>query len=353
MQVVMSNFIVMKKKLYILLDCRLDNNDKSWLSNGLKVEGFQTVTVGVEEKLSQLVRNGGIGRIRNYLLQVKQVWKTLRESDRNDVIIVWYSVTGLIMNLFSYLFGGRKLILMNFLTPDKRRGLSRWITKKAVNNPNNSILVNTKESIEQYRAIYNLVDNKGASFHYFPDVYDDVDSFVSPHLPAQEKRYFFTGGMSNRDWKLICQIASYLPDQQFVCCALQSDFEECVLDVPNNVKVHYNLPPECYCQMMKDSFCVLLPLRTQSVAGLINILKSFQMGLLCCVSETPATQQYYPDDCRQYIIEHDIDAWVNIIKQILILSDEDYQKTVISAQNYIQSNFSPASALLRIKEIVK
>lgn len=341
------------KKLFLLVDCRLDDNDKRWFSEGLFIEGYETVNIGVEHRLSNLIRQGHSGRIRNYWLQIKQARQTLRNSGKDDVIIVWYSVTGQIMNLMSSWYGGRNLVLMNFLTPGKRPGILGWMMKKAVSNPRNTILVNSKESIKQYKEMYGLKSDKSAKFYYFPDVYDDTNKFVRPEERClNNSRYFFTGGMSNRDWKLVCEVAKKLPEEKFVCCAMQKDFESQIDILPKNVEVHYNLPPKEYYNLMSQSHCVLLPLRNDSVAGLINILKSIQLAVLCCVSDTPATRQYYGAESRNFLLPRDAGAWAECAQSISSMEEKEYKIAITELQEYIQNTFSPESALQRLRTVI-
>ena len=342
----------MEHKLYIVLDCPLSSNDKSWIT-GLRVPGYETIALGVEQELSQLVRNGVHGRVRNYWLQIKQVLNVLFKSNQNDVIVVWYSVTGQILNLVSGWFGGRNLILMNFLTPEKRPGVVGWMFRKAINNKRNSILVNSKESIEQYKKLFNLKDGENASFFHFPDVFNDAESFLEPQWCGNEDlRYFFTGGMSNRDWQLIEKVARQIPHVKFLCVALQSDFESCVKEIPTNMEVVFNLPSDEYYEKMRNAYCVLLPLRNDSVAGLITILKSIQLGVPCLVSATKATKQYYPISETYCLIERDVKEWCRIINRISSMGRDEYVSLAKSLQVHIQREYSPTNALQKIEKIV-
>lgn len=341
------------KKLYVLIDCPKANNDKSWIG-ALSVDGYNTILVDVPHKLSQLIRNGKLGRVKNYWLQIIQAWTTLRRSDKDDVIVVWYSVTGQIINLMSRWFGGRKLVLMNFLTPCKRPGVLGEMVKKTVFNPRNAIMVNTKKSEDQYRSLYGLKENDGARFFYFPDVYDDAIKFIPPKVyKSEEEKYFFVGGMSNRDWNLVAELAARIPETKFVCIALQSDFEQQVSIVPTNMEVHFNVPTNDYYDMMQNSYCVLLPLRSEVVSGLINLLKSVQLGTPCYISNTTATRQYYPKDLDYYLVEKDIDSWEKEIRKIMKYDQDKYESDVISLQKYIQDEYSPEKALARLSYIIK
>lgn len=342
----------MERKLYILLDCSLSSNDKKWIT-GLKVQGFETIVIGVEHKLSQLVRNGVIGKAKNYWLQIKQVFRVLYNTGQNDIIIVWYSVTGQILNLISGWFGGRDLILMNFLTPENRSGFVGWMFRKTINNKRNTILVNSKESIDQYRDVFKLKNEQSAVFCHFPDVFDDTGSFLEPRWCREDvERYFFIGGMSNRDWKLVEYLAKEVPQVKFLCVALRSDFESCVKEPPSNMEVIFNLPSDEYYKMMHNAFAVLIPLRSDSVAGLITILKSIQLGVPCLVSATKATEQYYPPNASYCLIERDLMQWRKITKRLLNMDEKDYIDLTESLQKHIQKEYSPKSALLRLNKIV-
>lgn len=343
--------------IFILIDCPLSSNDKSWIER-ITVDGYNTHVIDVKYKLSQLVRNGKWGKVKNYFLQIQQVWRVLKMSDKNDVIVVWYSVTGQIMNMVSDFWGSRNLILMNFLTPMKRLGILDWMLKKTVFNQRNTILVNTLESEERYKELFHLTEGNSARFCWFPDVYDDVESFTQRKNGKESdidnpERYFFTGGMTNRNWKLLSEVARQLPKVNFVCCALKDDFEEQVQEVPQNIKAFYNVSPDKYYQLMTGSHCVLLPLKNDAVAGLINIIKAVQKGIICCVSNTPATRQYYSDDNKRYLLDEKVEAWVDQIRKIDAMSDNEYNDVALSMQDYLQSNFSPNSAIKRLETIIQ
>ena len=88
-------------KIFLLFDCRLDNNDKQWLADGLEIDDFVVESVGTSVKLTDIVHKGVCGRLRNYLIQIKQCCQTIHKSDNNDIIIVWYSVTVFVIKIIS------------------------------------------------------------------------------------------------------------------------------------------------------------------------------------------------------------------------------------------------------------
>lgn len=94
------------KKLFILVDRNLKDNDKSWLTDGLRVEGYESIPVGVEKTLSILSRRGIKGKMLRLYLELKQIICTLHKSKKDDVILVWGHQTSLIINMISKFYGG-------------------------------------------------------------------------------------------------------------------------------------------------------------------------------------------------------------------------------------------------------
>lgn len=319
------------------------------------MEGYESIPVGVEKTLSILSRRGIKGKMLRLYLELKQIICTLHKSKKDDVILVWGHQESLIINMISKFYGGgERLILMNFLTPKTTNKIIMYITKKALCNKKNTIVVNSLESIAQYKATYNLKEGEYARFAYLPDVYDDADLAINPQSRHIEERYFFTGGMAFRDWKLVCEVARKCPNERFVCCALKEDFECQVQNVPQNVCVYFDIPSDKYYNLMANSYCVLLPLRENMVAGLINILKAIKMGIICYVTRTEATKKYYSKENQQYTIEQqaNVEQWIEKIKKVSAMSWVDYCNIVFQMQDYIEQNYSPKQALIKLQKII-
>ena len=341
------------KKLYVLFDCPELDNDKKWLVYGLNAKGYDVESLYVPQRLSQLIRNKHL--FTNYLLQIVQVFKVLKKSQKDDIIICWYSVTGVILNLLSRMFANRRLlILMNWLTPPAKTSLTTFMYKFAISNNKCTILVNSMESADQWQRLLSIDTVSYAHFIFNPDVYDSEVSFVNPleKLKSVDGGYFFTGGMSNRNWALLADVARKMDKVHFVCCALQQDFESQVTNKPSNMKVYYNVSSDEYYSLLAGSYAVLIPLKSKSVAGLINILRSIQEGVICCISETPATKQYYADETLQFVVEDSVESWLKCVMNLLTIESDEYAKIITGMQDFIFNEFSPDSACDRLSEIV-
>jgi hypothetical protein len=338
--------------IFILFDCPDEKNDKKWLIDELSklhTEGG-VVSVSIHFVLSRLSRWGGIlGKLMAYLIRICQAFRAVYMADKNDVLICWTPIQMVCVSVIMRKTKKNiKCISMNWLTPDNR-STDRTIKEKRsiLLNNNIRIIVNSNESILAWRNFLQV--DSYDNFRVIPDVFDDVTPFEK--INVKDQKYCFSGGMNNRDWKLIYRLAEQNPNIQFVCVALKEDFENQISNIPSNMKVFYNTSAEEYYTLMKNSSIVLLPLRDRRVAGLINIIKSAQYGVPCLVSRTPATEQYYGDKSKNLLINNE-SQWDARLKKILFSEEEEYIELTSEFAEYIKENFSSSKAAYNIYQII-
>lgn len=340
--------------IYILFDCPDNQNDKVWLYDGLKQTWNKggVYTVPVDCVLSRLSREGVKGKIKFYYIILKQCLQAYKRSSEKDIVICWSQLQGLVFNLITRIFGGkRNIVSMTWLTPNSSLGGFKRIffhlQRLAMSNPKCQIIVNSPDSEKQWLDYLEL-DPVG-NVRCIPDVYNnDTDFYDSEFADA---KYCFTGGMNNRDWEFLIQIAEELKDIKFMCVALKEDFEKQVSQKPTNVEVYYNLKTEDYYSLMRNAHLILLPMKTDKVAGLINIIKSAQFGKPCLCSKTASASQYY-DARSELLIEKDKELWCDRIVYLYDL-EEKYLETTKQFQDYIKEKFSPDMAIKELSEILK
>ena len=326
-------------KIYLLFDCPDDANDKKWLEQYLIDQfGNAVQTIPISHVLSELHKKGIIGKIKVYFTLLIQSVHALGKSKSGDVIICWWRLSGLITNALSLILGNtRYIISLNWLSPlDSDKKLKRLINK-AFSNDKCQMTCNTLSSVVKWEKWIGYSLN--GKFTVIPDVYDEQEEFVESVFKSQ--KYCFTGGMNNRDWKFLNSVAMKMKNVTFVAVANKKDYEANVESTEPNVEVYYDISPEEYYSLMKNASIILLPLRDEKVAGLINILKSAQLGIPCIVTETDATSQYYSN--RDLLIDKEVDKWCACIARLL--SDEKYYlETTVQFQNNIKVEFSPYRA---------
>lgn len=335
--------------IYVFLDRPSQDNDKKWLVDALveemKTKETKIIPVYTSFITSIVYRKGGLVKFRVLYEYLKLSLKILSKSNKNDVVICWTPLIACILYKLANVFRtSRRIISMNWINPGTNSFL-RKIEKSIASDPQARVIVNTLDSIELFSKKLDI--KREDAFCCIPDVYDERIPFKKnekPHVGS----YFFTGGINNRDWKLVAQLAREFPSQSFVCCALKDDFCSLVKEIPNNMKVYFNVQPSEYYQYLSDSYAVLLPLRSQMISGLINIIRSAQEGILCLASSTPSTKQYYCDEVKDLLLCSNPSEWTEKVNQVLALSEEDYICKCHNFSSYIENEFTPQKTVKKI-----
>lgn len=332
--------------IYIIFDRPQNNNDKQWLFDTLKEKTNFDVSAFYTPSFLLQLKIPAVSKILCVLVAVYMSIKCIVVSHKNDTILCWSSMPGLLLNFISRLCGNnRRLILFNWLSPSPRlKSIHVYLCRKAVDNPQCILSFNSYHLPEEWKKRLNV--NK---LHYviIPDVYNSNDEII---LPCEKKdKYCFAGGYAYRNWKYLLNLAESLQEIKFVCCVSKRDFQNQIKNVPipPNVRVLYDVVEKEYYLWMRNSSLVLLPLKINKVAGLINIIKSAQYGIRCLFSYTKATEMYAPQDLNCFLPDDKVAA-CDMIQGILNQPEETYKAQTQEFQKHILSNFSPESVVEKL-----
>lgn len=330
----------MRSRITLILDCPLENCDKTWLFDELKIRTDNIGVICPKKRLSKYLMKGMLGKLKYSVYFFLELIKSVLKIRKTDVFIIWSLPMGLILNKICMLISPKKKIIsFNWLTPNKKSKI-RNLIQVAMNNKNLMAIANSTQSIQLYKLYYG--DSCSDKFCLLPDAFDSSEPFSLNDF-SHKSDYFFTGGMNNRDFSLILQVAERIPDYRFVIVALKEQWSF-GNDMPKNVKVYFNTSHDEYYELMKKSRAVLLPLKDQRAAGLINICKSLQYGVICVTTRTPATESYYAEESEKYLIEiGDEDQLERVIYSIVSYNESNYKKEVWKMQEYLKKNVSPSA----------
>lgn len=305
-------------------------------------------SVSIDYTLSTLGRQGLQGKIKKQMIMLKQAVNAVKKSSNGDIIITWSHLSGLYVNaLLKLTCRKRHIIAFNWLTPLKD-GKYKRLQKSLAKNADADIILNSPESREKWEN--HLGVSFAAKVSVIPDVYDSNEFFEKPEV--HERKYCFTGGMNNRNWKIVVELADFFMNVEFICVALKDDFERQVETIPSNMHVFFDIPAEQYYELMRGAYLVLLPLRDNRVSGLINIIKSAQYGVPCMSSSTPATKQYYCDETEKLLVQNDFENWKEQVSVWLSYSEKEYCEKTEKFCSYIEHEFSPCNAAKKIKKLM-
>lgn len=325
--------------------------NKHWLAENLKSKyGDNVRVIAFKRRLKDSVLRGArvVPLLKTAFCLIGQSLKIMFKSRRNDVIVCWDARHAFILNFYTkILFSRRKIIAMHCLSPKwGKGGIYKKIHRISAKSKDMSIVVNDRNGANDWAKYLDLKNTD--NYYFIPDVYGDAENFYD--YSFKDKRYCFTGGMNNRDWSLIANLAERNPNIEFVCVALENDFKKQVESIPQNMTVYYSLPSEEYYSLMKGAYLVLLPLKSKIVAGLINITKSAFFCVPCCITKTSSAEIYFSDE--RFLIEDGLENWERAVNSFYTMGEDEYKRTAVQYQKYIKDNFSPQSAIDKLTKII-
>lgn len=341
------------ERCYIIYDCPRLENDKQWLTCGLRQNGIEITNIMAQKVQSHLINKNIGGKVSAIIDIITQCLCTIRQSGKNDVIICWSSLCGVIFNEISTLMGNRRTIIsMNWLAPPDKKSRLHSLQRKLFINQNVYIAVNSKLAVKKWCTYFEISNCSENKFLFLPDVYDNNEPFIKPR-DNRKQSSIFSGGMNNRDWKKIVELAYEFPKIKFVCVASKQDWMRKVQESPSNIEVYFQLPVKEYYRLMKEAGLILLPLLEDRPSGLINILKSAQFGIICCTNNYETNARYYEESVRDLLLDSSIEQWKNKIRELWDMDETEYLRKAYSFQNYIKKEFSPDNIIRQLVELLR
>lgn len=338
--------MVYNVRVILIYDCPKASCSKLWVLRELEKNGYNVKAIYSRYPISNIEQKGKTGKLLARLLVLWQAIKGVIFSNKEDVVFCWNNFNALYFNLITG--GKRRIISYNWLTPTPRKK-TLFLYQRALNNSNLKAIINFEGNKEVLLEAYQVEDHH--NIHYIPDVYDDSVPFIEPNYNIEDK-YIFSGGRANRDWKLFLEIARQCPDLRFVGVAAVSDWDKS-LSIPENVTMHYDLPANEYYEMMCKAYLTIYPLAENKVSGLVNIVKSIQMGKIVIVSNLPVTNMYYPEQLKELLISNqNIIDWKRVISYYMEVDDIVYMDNVLYIQEHIKMLFSPQIAGQKLNEVI-
>ena len=326
------------KESILVLDGPRATSDKRWLIRELKKANHDLTVVDLKVKISELIINREpFFRTKMYAEVFQQALKVNKKVSKDTVVFVWKPMSAVILNWLKKISKkDYKIVSFGWLNPNK--DIYYKLNKMAFESKDFFPVVNLKQNIDRYKHFYGLTD--ASRFLFMPDVFDDSSEFIKSNIESVGSKYFFSGGIANRDFETVIEVAKIMPDIIFVIVCDKARLTR--EDMPKNVTVYNNIEKDEYYKLMKQSRASLVLLQKDKASGLINICKSIQEGVFCVSSQTESVSMYFPESCQSYLVPlGDKETLANIVHELVTMDKEHYYNTVRQMQNHIHDNFSP------------
>ncbi|MCX8049624.1 MAG: glycosyltransferase [Methylohalobius sp.] len=258
---------------------------KAWLSTGMDVKFYPgNLSLNYRNKFELLIKNYP----KLFLFALINSYRALTKRDP-DFIIVNSDVEVIAVSLIKFLLLKKsKIILLGFIfTRRKSRQLKvirRFYFKLVLSLASISICHSTYEK-KVYDRYFNLSKLK---IHYIPyalHVYKPKDD------NNWEEEYIVSAGRSNRDYKLLIQVATDLPYRFKIIC-----------DNPRLVSINCNTKnieviSGCYganyISILNNARLIVIPLAVSDIsAGQMVLLQAMALGKPVIITKTRSTIEY-------------------------------------------------------------
>lgn len=283
-------------KLLLVYNYPIDNISNQWLYKGLKLKYNSVNAIGITPFFSKFLykkKYKWLHFLGRYFLSFKSV--NLAKKEKYDAIIVWDNTfLGVNTALWTYLrrYNG-KLFVLNMIDHSNRLIVLRKIIYSFFNRNNVYISVNNCHLKQRYHNIYGIDINR---FFILPDTCSNQDDILK--IPLNDNRYIFCGGSSNRDWKCFVEVAKCCSNIKFVGVARKDKFLNICKkeDIPENVRMYFDIKGEDFFRLIANSSFVFLPLTSNIQAGQTVVIQAGLMKKAIVMNYTESIASYIDEN---------------------------------------------------------
>lgn len=341
----------MEKKVVLLFDCEKGNNDKEWLAQELsKDASYHFVALYPTKHIPALWIN------RHKIKACSQIIRLLRLANKEinmfqgqTIVICWSIATSMLAEFF---LSKRAIVFsLNWLTPDNR--IVNTSIRRRIIKDNRFYLFADQKGTRQIIMDYYGIKNPN-KIGVFPDTFSGIGDSISIDKSIVEKRrterICFTGGLNNRNWALLYQVAKGLPDVHFIAIGCPKD-----MNTPRlmNLTAINRTSSQEYYRLMASAYIVYLPLNDLRAAGAINIYRASKNHQICLITNTPSTAPYFPIEYSENLIPSpNIEENISLIKAKFELTNQDYIKEVLSIRRFLEDNYSSEKVAKILVEMI-
>lgn len=200
-----------------------------------------------------------------------------------------------------------------------------------------------------YQSLFPQVKNKFLFVPYGQST-EDISCCDNIDPNGGGKPYFFSGGVSNRDYLTLLSVAKNF-DFLFVIACKHRDIKG--VKIPPNVKVFYEVSLREFDKLLKKSFGVILLFKDPNISsGQIVLLKAMEFGKPIIVTRSAGVIDYVDESCA-FLVEHKDGNHLRLILKNVISNLSEARARGINAQKRYRDKFTIESFAVRVSKLIK
>lgn len=277
---------------------------KDGLENETKMKWYTYISVS--NNLRKNIFDEIIRYMKYFLFPLKIFF--LRKQVEN--IVAWQQFYGIMYAFYCNIFKVNKtnnLTIMTFIyKPKKKFGkLYFKFIKYAINNKYvDNIIVFSKNEIEYYSKIFEMPKEKF--------IFENLGiSEIKVQREYNEKDYILAPGRSNRDYNFLIEaMKDDKYDVRIICDELSKDKCE-------NIKIYNNVMGDKYYAMLKNAYCVVIPLKDKNISsGQLVLLQAMQLRKPIIVTDAKGVKDYIVDGYNGLIIDKSKEELIRALEKL-------------------------------------
>ena len=268
-----------------------------------------------------------VGRPK-HLQWIKGAEKVLKASKKDDVILCWFDMQGVICFFLSKLLGKRRIIIsqnvMLKLNDSFKGRTYRWLYKIALKSPCFFASVASEDYGKYLAEVLGIEDNFFLVHDPFLKKYEED---AKKRVTTETAFDVFMGGNSSRDWNFAFELARKLKDNSFCFVLGEKEYDHFMENQSEypNVTMKQGISYDEFNSDLKSSKIVICPVTTEAPAGLIVMYTAAANDIMFVTNKTATTSGYINED-RGGIMDKNVKAWAEHIAYYLDHDDERVAK---------------------------
>jgi glycosyltransferase involved in cell wall biosynthesis len=303
-------------------------------------------------ELYRFKRPTPVSAIKRHLICMVIAFKAVPLRKKYSYLIFWQQFIGLYYNLFCYL-----LFIRNF--PKAMILTVIFIKRFNFFGKCHRFLYNLAF---RSRYVNKMVCHSSTERNYYlsefgKDLKDRIvfcklgeGLVVSDLNNSSEKRYFFSGGGSNRDYETLIKAFQGLDEELIIACRPDNIGN---YEIPSNVTIKHNTYGDDFSNLMRKAYSIILPISDPNISsGQLVLLNAMKYGKSSIVTTGNCMADYVD---RKYTIEVSAKSVKELRDAVILLSKNPglNKRMSVNAYNYYCKNFSIDRYAEEIADLVK
>jgi glycosyltransferase involved in cell wall biosynthesis len=301
-----------QKKILLAANCRVEK---------VVIDAIEKITnESLHLDYIDSIDQNGINFLRRHFSDFLVACRTLYFCKNYEKIIFWQQFIGIYYILLSKFFFYRNLppaIILTFIFIE-RKGLlgkiHKWLVRQVVSAKSIKYIICHSSTEKKYYS--EQFDHSSAHKFLFMPVGTGVGK---NKFEIEDRGYFFSGGKSNRDYKVLFEAFAKVKERIIVAC---QPYDIAGLAVPSNVKIVHGAYGDDFIRLMACSKAVVITLKDPNVsAGQLVLLDAMRVEKMAIVNKGNCMDDYADDQFTIKIRANDVS---DLVKAVRLVSNGKY-----------------------------